>query len=143
MVIKDYHAKLDAANWVDRVIFSTPVYISNYKMRLIVFPNGDKAEKSLHMSVFFGIMIGEWDPIIKWPFDKDVKTCLINQEKGKDSICRTLTAYNYLVEATSAFDRPEMDDGGYGYPQFASHQIIDEGGFAKDDAVFLRCEIEM
>ena len=142
MFIKDYHAKLDTGNWSDRVILSTPVYISNYKMRLIVFLNGDETENS-YMSVYFDIMVGEWDPIIKWPFDKDVKICLINQEKGKDSICNTLTAYNYLVAKKSAFDRLEKDDIGYGYQQFASHQIIDEGGFAKDGTVFLRCEIEM
>ena len=131
MVIKDYHAKLDAAKWVEREIYSTPVYISKYKMGLEVYPNGLGEAKSSHMSVFFSIMRGEWDPIIKWPFDKDVKICLINQEKGKDSICHTIEPYRTNRGAISA----------YGFPKFASHQIIDGGGFAKDDTVFLRCEI--
>ena len=144
MVIKDYRAKLDASNPVERKIFSTPAYILNYKMRLVVCPNGNTVRKSSHMSVFLSIMRGEWDPVIKWPFDKDVKICLINQEKVEDSICDTLKPYDYLAAARFAFERPDNEaNRAYGFLEFISHQIIDEGGFAKDDFLFLRCEIEI
>lgn len=143
MVIKEYHAKLDAAKIDDKEIFSTPVYISHYKMRLAVYLNGNGEGKSSHMSVFLNIMRGEWDPIIKWPFDKNITFCLINQE-GNDNICSTLYPEDYLDVVRINFERPDKEvNTGYGFREFAPHEKIDSGGFAKDDTIFLKCEIEI
>lgn len=65
-------------------------------MRLVVSlnPNGDGVEKALHISVFWGIMRGMWDPILKWPFDEDVKIGLINQNNEERAFlvqCKHLT----------------------------------------------------
>ena len=139
MVIKEYHAKLDAAKIDDKEIFSTPVYISNYKMRLAVYLNGNGEGKSSHVSVFLNFMRGEWDPIIKWPFDKKITFCLINQAEGRD-ICSSF----YPDAKSTSFQRPDKEEmSGHGFRKFVPHEEIVSSGFAKDDTVFLRCEIEI
>ena len=42
---------------------------NGYKMCIRAYLNGNGIGKRTHLSVFFVLMKGEFDPLLKWPFD--------------------------------------------------------------------------
>ncbi|CAF4526356.1 unnamed protein product, partial [Didymodactylos carnosus] len=52
-------------------VYSQPFYSSpaGYKMRARLYLNGDGNARRTHMSLFFALMKGEYDSILKWPFN--------------------------------------------------------------------------
>ena len=52
------------------LLYSQPFYTEpgGYKMCLIAYLNGDGAGKGSHLSIYFTIMKGGYDPLLKWPF---------------------------------------------------------------------------
>ena len=65
--------------------FSPPFYThpQGYKMCLSVFANGDGKGKGTHVSVFANLMRGEFDDVLKWPFQGHVVIQLCNQLQDK------------------------------------------------------------
>ena len=55
-------------------IYSPPFYTgrTGYKMCIRAYLNGDGIGESSHLSLFFVIMKGEYDPLLVWPFDHKV-----------------------------------------------------------------------
>ena len=55
-------------------IYSPPFYTSQtgYKMCVRVYLNGDGIGENTHLSLFFVIMKGEYDVLLRWPFDHKV-----------------------------------------------------------------------
>ena len=45
---------------------------NGYKMCIRAYLNGDGIGYKTHLSVFFVLMKGEFDPLLKWPFDYKV-----------------------------------------------------------------------
>ena len=55
---------------------SLPHCSSNgYKMCIRAYLNGDGIGYKTHFSVFFVLMRGEFDPLLKWPFEYKVRPC--------------------------------------------------------------------
>ncbi len=65
-------------------IFSLPFYTGRcgYKMCLRLYILGGGAGKSTHMSLFFVIMLNEFDSVLQWSFIRRVTFKLINQCGG-------------------------------------------------------------
>ena len=110
--------------------FSPPFYshIGGYKMCISVNANGSDTGKSTHLSVYFYMMLGEYDDNLKWPFFGEVTVQLLNQKKN---------AYHYekpLVEttdcsggSTTCFTRVQevkQHGSGWGYRHFISHEML-------------------
>ena len=55
-------------------IYSPPFYTgrTGYKMCIRAYLNGDGIGENSHLSLFFVIMKGEYDPLLGWPFDHKV-----------------------------------------------------------------------
>ena len=55
-------------------IYSPPYYTgrTGYKMCIRAYLNGDGIGENSHLSLFFVIMRGEYDPLLGWPFDHKV-----------------------------------------------------------------------
>ena len=49
-----------------------PPYSNGYKMCIRAYLNGDGIGYKTHFSVFFVLMKGEFDPLLKWPFEYKV-----------------------------------------------------------------------
>ena len=49
-----------------------------YELRMVICPNGFDNDKKTHLSVFMVLMKGEYDAILRWPFNKKVKFTLID-----------------------------------------------------------------
>ena len=91
-----------------------------------------------HLSVFFVLMRGEYDPLLKWPFEYKVSLVLVDQDM-KQHIVQTFVA----SPESSSFQRPRSDmNVASGCPQFAKLSVIDEGNYVRDDVMFLKCIVD-
>ena len=70
-----------------KALQSDPFYTKNgtdsygYKVKVLIYPNGDGTGKNTHLSVFIKVIKGEYDAILPWPFKKKVKLELIDQQE--------------------------------------------------------------
>ncbi|CAF3949334.1 unnamed protein product, partial [Rotaria sordida] len=71
----------DAQSERQTSIYSPPFYLSptGYKMRVRLYLNGDGNARHTHMLLFFVLMRGEYDAILKFPFNYKVTFCLYDQ----------------------------------------------------------------
>ena len=131
----------EAVDGVTLSLYSTPFYTSRhgYKMCARVYLNGDGLGKGTHLSFFFVIMRGPFDALLTWPFKQKVMLTLINQI-GKKHI----TDHFRPDPTSSSFQRPgrkEMNIAS-GCPMFIRIDHLLNGGFIKDDTVFLRIVVD-
>jgi len=54
---------------------------NGYKMCIRAYLNGDGSGYTTHLSVFFVVMKGEYDALLKWPFDYKVSMILVGEER--------------------------------------------------------------
>ena len=52
-------------------------------MCIRAYLNGDGSGERTHLSIFFVIMKGEYDPLLRWPFEHKVSLVLVDQEHKK------------------------------------------------------------
>ena len=107
-------------------------------MCIRAYLNGDGIGSNTHLSVFFVLMRGEYDPLLKWPFEYKVSLVLVDQDM-KQHIVQTFVA----SPESSSFQRPRSDmNVASGCPQFAKLSVIDEGNYVRDDVMFLKCIVD-
>ncbi|CAF1604850.1 unnamed protein product, partial [Didymodactylos carnosus] len=113
----------DAQSERQTSIFSQPFYSSptGYKMRMRLCLYGDGNARSTHISLFFLLMQGEYDSLVKWPFNFKVTFCLYDQS-GQN--CHVVNSFQPDITLNS-FQRPSSDMNiGSGLPQFFPLQLI-------------------
>ena len=133
--------KREAVDGVTLSLYSTPFYTSRhgYKMCARIYLNGDGLGKGTHLSFFFVIMRGPFDALLTWPFKQKVMLTLINQA-GKKHV----TDHFRPDPQSSSFQRPgrkEMNIAS-GCPMFIRIEHLMNGGFIKDDSIFLRIVVD-
>jgi len=64
---------------VTRIILSL-AFRNGYKMCIRAYLNGDGSGYKTHLSLFFVVMKGEYDALLKWPFDNKVSMILVGKE---------------------------------------------------------------
>ncbi len=131
----------EAVDGVTLSLYSTPFYTSpnGYKMCTRVYLNGDGMGKGSHLSFSFFIMRGPFDALLQWPFKQKVTLSLINQN-GKKHISDSFR----LDPHSSSFQKPgqrEMNIAS-GCPMFIRIDHLFNGGFVKDDAIYVRVVVE-
>jgi len=131
----------EAVDGVTLPLCSTPFYTSRYgyKMCAQVYLNGDGFGKGTHLSFFFVIMRGPYDTLLVWPFKQKVTLTLINQA-GKKHVTDSFRPDPH----SSSFQRPgrkEMNIAS-GCPMFIRVEHLLNGGFIKDDCIFLRIVVD-
>ena len=98
-------------------IYSPPFYSgqNGYKMCIRAYLNGDGIGFNTHLSVFFVLMHGEYDPLLKWPFQSEVSLVLVDQNL-QQNILQTFKPSS----DSSSFQRPQSNINiSSGCPQFA------------------------
>ena len=55
---------------------------NGYKMCIRAYLNGDGSGYNTHLSLFFVLMKGEYDALLRWPFDYKVSMILVGKEGG-------------------------------------------------------------
>ena len=123
-------------------LYSSPFYRYGYKFKLLISPNGQGDGKDTHLSIFIIIMKGEYDATLTWPFNKNVTFTLIDQQEdanARESIVETLSANE---RSRKYFSRPmEDENSGWGYPTFASQEILQKRRYIVDDTIFIQVQI--
>ena len=132
--------KRDAFEGKITSIYSPPFYSgrNGYKMCIRAYLNGDGIGFNTHLSVFFVLMRGEYDPLLKWPFESKVSLILVDQSLRKHIV----QTFKPSPESNS-FQKPRSDmNVASGCPQFAKLTVLDEGDYVKNDVLFLKCIVD-
>ena len=124
-------------------IYSPPFYSSpsGYKMRARLYLHGDGNARRTHMSLFFVLMRGSHDAILKFPFNYKVTFCLYDQTSEQRHI---IDSFRPDLKSNS-FQRPRSDMNiASGIPKFCSLDILraPQNPYVRNDAMFIKIMID-
>lgn len=124
-------------------IYSSPFYSSpsGYKMCVRLYPYGDGNARGTHMSLFFVLMRGEYDAIVKFPFNFKVIFCLYDQINQRDHIT---DAFRPDIRSNS-FQRPRSEMNiASGIPKFVDLKKLQQKNnpYIRDDTMFIKVIID-
>lgn len=122
-------------------IYSPPFYTgrNGYKMCIRAYLNGDGIGFKSHLSLFFVLMRGEYDPLLKWPFEHKVSLILVDQDHRKH-IVQTFKP----TPESSSFKRPTSDmNVASGCPQFSKNDVLNENNYVKEDIMYIKCIVDV
>ena len=121
-------------------IYSPPFYTgrNGYKMCIRAYLNGDGSGEGTHLSIFFVIMKGEYDPLLQWPFDHKVSLVLVDQDLKKHLV----QTFKPNLQSNS-FQRPKSDmNVASGCPEFAKLSVLDDPSYVKDDIMYIKAIVD-
>ena len=121
-------------------IYSPPFYTgrNGYKMCIRAYLNGDGSGEGTHLSIFFVLMKGEYDPLLQWPFDHKITLILVDQDHKKDIV------QSFKPNAkSSSFQKPKTDmNVASGCPEFAPASIYGNHSYVKDDVMYIKAIVD-
>ncbi|KAI1882482.1 hypothetical protein AGOR_G00251220 [Albula goreensis] len=123
-------------------MFSPAFYTSKYgyKMCLRIYLNGDGTGRGTHLSLFFVVMRGLSDALLKWPFNQKVTLMLLDQSNREHII----DAFRPDI-TSSSFQRPvsEMNIAS-GCPLFCPLAKLDsKNSYIRDDTIFIKAIVDL
>ena len=129
----------DAQSERQTSIFSPIFYSSStgYKMRVRLFLFGDGNARRTHMSLFFLIMKGEYDSILKWPFHYKITFCLLDQTGSNNHITDSF----YPDVKSNSFQRPKENvNTASGIPKFAPLTTLsqDDSSYVRENTLYIK-----
>lgn len=145
--ITNWEARMNEAKRKESLELISPTFYTSqygYKLQVSVFPFGNGPGLDTHMSVFIKILPGEYDALLKWPFDQKVTFTLFEQSLEHDNVQGGI-AENFIPDPTwKNFQKPSESVGelGFGFPCFVSHETLARRPFVRNDTVFLRVKCE-
>lgn len=124
-------------------IYSPPFYSSpnGYKMCMRLYPHGDGQARRTHLSLFFVLMRGDYDPILVWPFQYKITFILLDQSGAQQHI---VDSFRPDIKSNS-FQRPTSDMNiASGLPKFTSLSLIqaENNPYIRDNCMFIRCIVD-
>ncbi|XP_076023601.1 TNF receptor-associated factor 2 isoform X2 [Genypterus blacodes] len=123
-------------------MFSPAFYTSKYgyKMCLRIYLNGDGTGRGTHLSLFFVVMRGHSDALLKWPFNQKVTLMLLDQNKREHII----DAFRPDI-SSSSFQRPVSDMNiASGCPLFCPLPKLDsKSSYTRDDTIFIKAIVDL
>ena len=134
---------VDAQSERQTSIYSPPFYSSptGYKMRARLYLHGDGNARRTHMSLFFVLIRGQNDAILKFPFNHKVTFCLYDQTPQQRHI---IDSFRPDIRSNS-FQRPRSEMNiASGIPKFFPLAMIqqEENPYVRDDTMFIRIMID-
>ena len=121
-------------------IYSPPFYTgrNGYKMCIRAYLNGDGSGEGTHLSIFFVLMKGEYDPLLQWPFESKVSLILVDQDHMKHLI----QTFKPNPQSCS-FQKPKTDmNVASGCPEFADLSILENPSYVKDDVMYIKAIVD-
>ena len=121
-------------------VCSPTFYTSRYGYRMCtrLYLNGDGMGKGTHLSLFFVIVRGKYDAILPWPFKQKVTMMLLDQAFDKPVIDAFRPDHT-----SSSFKRPtSLMNIASGCPLFMPLADFNEGGYIKDDQIFIKIIVD-
>ncbi|XP_078604288.1 TNF receptor-associated factor 3-like isoform X3 [Branchiostoma floridae x Branchiostoma japonicum] len=125
------------------VSFYSPCFFTSrtgYKMCARIYLNGDGMGKGTHVSLFFVVMRGHYDGLLRWPFRQKV-TFMLLDHKNRDH----LTDAFRPDPTSSSFQRPTSDMNiASGCPLFVPLSQLDSSSHAyvRDDTMYIKVVVD-
>ena len=110
-------------------------------MCMRLYLNGDGQARRTHLSLFFVLMRGDYDPVLIWPFQYKISFCLYDQTENKRHI---IDSFRPDVKSNS-FQRPKSNMNiASGIPKFLPISFIQQENnpYVRDDCMFIRCIVD-
>ncbi|CAF1047846.1 unnamed protein product [Adineta steineri] len=112
-----------------------------YRMCARLYLNGDGNARKTHMSLFFVLMRGSYDAILKFPFNYKITFCLYDQTPQKRHI---IDSFRPDIKSNS-FQRPRSEMNiASGIPKFVSLGMIQQEGnpYVRDDTMCIKIMVD-
>ena len=139
--ITDFTRKRNEARSGQHVSTYSPCFYTSrhgYKMCARIYLNGDGIGKGTHFSIFFVVMRGEYDAILRWPFRQKVTFMLLDQ----DNVEHVVDAFR-PDPSSSSFQRPKRDMNiASGCPTFCAMTQLNNHAYVKDDTMFIKVIVD-
>ena len=121
--------------------FYSPCFYTSrygYKMCARIYLNGDGMGRGTHISVFFVVMRGQYDALLRWPFGQKVTFMLMDQ----DNVEHVIDAFR-PDPSSSSFQRPRRETNiASGCPMFCSLNELNNHAYIRDDTMFLKIAVD-
>ena len=139
--ITEYARKRNEAVNGQQVSFYSPCFFTSrygYKMCARIYLNGDGMGRGTHISVFFVVMRGQYDALLRWPFRQKVTFMLMDQ----DNVEHVIDAFR-PDPSSSSFQRPRRETNiASGCPMFCSLTELNNHAYVRDDTMFLKIIVD-
>ena len=139
--IDDYARRKNDAISGRQTSFYSPCFYTGrhgYKMCARVYLNGDGMGKNTHISVFFVVMRGQYDALLRWPFRQKVTIMLLDQ----DNVEHVIDAFRPDPNSSS-FQRPRREmNVASGCPLFCSLAELNKHAYVRDDVMFMKIIVD-
>ncbi len=139
--ISDYARRRNDAVTGQQVSFYSPCFFTSrygYKMCARLYLNGDGMGRGTHISVFFVIMRGQYDALLRWPFRQKVTFMLLDQ----DNVEHVIDAFR-PDPSSSSFQRPRRETNiASGCPMFCSLTELNNHAYVRDDTMFVKIIVD-
>ena len=139
--ISDFTRRRQDAISGKEVSFYSPWFYTGrygYKMCARIYLNGDGMGKGTHISVFFVVMRGEHDALLRWPFRQKVTFMLLDQNNEE----HVIDAFR-PDPSSSSFQRPRRESNiASGCPTFCSLSELNNHAYVRDDVMFLKVIVD-
>ena len=117
--------------------FLSPCFFTSpcgYKMCVRIYLNGDGMGRGTHISLFFVVMRGQYDAILRWPFRQKVTFMLLDQDNVEHVIDEFRPDPN-----SPSFQKPRREANiASGFPLFCSLTQPSRRAYVHEDTMFLR-----
>ena len=139
--ISDFAKRRQNAVTGNETSFYSPCFFTSrygYKMCARVYLNGDGIGKGTHISVFFVVMRGEYDALLRWPFRQKVTFMLLDQNNVEHVIDSFRPDPN-----SSSFQKPRRETNvASGCPTFCPLSEVNNHAYIRDDVMFLKVIVD-
>ena len=139
--ISDYARRKNDAVTGQQVSFYSPCFFTSrhgYKMCVRLYLNGDGIGRGTHISIFFVVMRGHYDALLRWPFRQKVTFMLLDQ----DNVEHVIDAFR-PDPSSSSFQRPRRETNiASGCPMFCSLAELNNHAYVRDDTMFLKIIVD-
>ena len=126
-------------------VHSPPFYTSpcGYKFKVVVFPYGNGSGEGSHISVYIRLLPGEYDALLKWPFEGEITLSLLDQ--STETRQRRHITQSFSPDPNwKSFQRPTKTTNtlGFGYPQYMSHRGLESSSYVKENCLFIKATVD-
>ena len=118
--------------------------LQEYKFFMRIFPKGVNGGDQRHIGLFVGMMQGEYDTILEWPFCGRIVLTIKDQTGDVNGFRHDINGTFMAKRNVGAFQRPTAAGPYstlYGYAEFAPIALVCSPQYLKDDNVMIKIEI--
>ena len=125
---------------------SPSIYTSlhGYKFFMRIFPRGIDGRDGRHIGLFVGIMQGEYDTVLDWPFRGRISLTIKDQSTDVHGFHQDISGTFMANRNQAAFQKPTAARRYktlYGYAEFAPITTVCDPQYSKDGTVMIQVEI--